>query len=100
MIVVAPRRAGRPSPERHAGSFRDVGKRPVVIVMIETILPEVRYVNVRPTIVIEVPHCDAEPPSFIPYAGFGCDVGECSVMVVVQQHRTRRSFLAFQRWKR
>src|SRR5258708_28301538 len=100
VIIVAPCSAGRPSPEGYTSSFRNVGKRAVAIVMIETILAEVRYVYVRPAIVIEVSDRHAEAPSFIGHASFFCNVGECSVMVVVQQHGAWRGFLAFQGWER
>src|SRR5260370_32788185 len=100
VIVVDPGSAGRPSRERDTSSLCDVGKRAVLIVMIETILTEVRYVNVWPAIVIEVPDRHAEAPSFIGHASFFCDVGECSVMVVVQQHGAWRELLGFHGWER
>src|SRR5260221_14722066 len=97
--VLAQGSGGRPAAEANTRSLCDVSKRPVVIVVIEAILAEVRYVNVWPAIVIEIPDRHAKAPSFICHASFFCDVGECPVMVVVQQHRAWRSFFAFQRGK-
>src|SRR5260370_4003606 len=100
VIVVAPCSAGRPSPECDTSSFRNVRKRAVAIVMIETILPEVRYVYVWPAIVIEVSDRYAKAPSFIGHASFFCDVGEWSVVVVVQQDLAWRFSLSCSRWAR
>src|ERR1700731_289923 len=97
VIVVSPRRSGRPAPERDARFLRDISECAVMIVVVETVFAEVRYINVWPPVVVVVPHSYAEAPSFICHACFFCDIGECSVMVVVQQHRAWRGFLAFQR---
>src|SRR5882724_7306904 len=54
VVVVAPGGACGPTAQRHAGLFRDVCECAVAIVVIETILSEIRDVDVGPTVVVEV----------------------------------------------
>ncbi len=67
-----------------------------MVVVIETILSEIRDVEVGPAIVVAVADRDAEAPTLVGDAGFFGDVGEGAVVVVVQQHGARRGFCAFE----
>ena len=97
MIVVSPCRSGRPAAERDARFFRHIGECTVVIVVVEPVLAEVRYINVRPPVVVVVSHDYTEAPAFVRDAGLFRNIRECAVMIVVQQHGARRRFLALQR---
>ncbi len=84
MIVVAPRWSRRPPAECHASLLRHIGKCPVMVVVIQPVLAVVRHVDVRPAVVIVVTHGHAKSPTFVCNARFFRDIGERSVMVVVQ----------------
>ena len=53
-VVVAPGRSRRPVAQRDTGLFSDVGKRAIVIVVVEAIFAEVGDIDVRPAVVVEV----------------------------------------------
>src|SRR5712692_11848576 len=82
MIVVSPRRSGRPAAERDARFLRDIGECAIVIVVVEPVFAEVRYINVWPPIIVVIPHGYAEAPAFVRNAGLFRNVSECAVMVV------------------
>ncbi len=96
MIVVPPRRAGGPSTQRHAGFFRHIRERAIVIVMIETVFSEIRNVDVRPAVIVVVAHRNSETPALIRDASFVRNVCERSVVIVMEQHCARGCFLSFQ----
>src|SRR5262249_620744 len=72
-------------------------KRAVVIVVIQTVLAVIRHINVRPTVVVVISHGHAKSPSFICHTGLVRYIGECSIMIVVKEHRTRRALFAKKR---
>ena len=93
-VVVAPRRPRRPSPQRHARLLRDVRKSPIVIVVVQAVLPEIRHINIRPPVVVVVAHRDAESPSFVRYSRFLRHIRKGPVMIIVEEHRSWRSFFS------
>src|ERR1700733_703950 len=86
-IIVAKGCARGPVAQRDSRLFRDVGKGPVVIVVIQTILAEVRNVEIRPAVVIVVSYNYAETPAIVGNAGLLRNVGKRAVVVVVKQRR-------------
>src|SRR5438552_3913464 len=96
VIVVAPCWPGRPPAERDAGFFRDVGKRSVVIVVVEAILSVVRNVNVGPTIVVVIADSDAEAPAFVRHASLVGYVRKRSIGIIVKEHRSWRRLFSKQ----
>ncbi len=96
-VVVAPRCSGRPVAKLHAGLLRNVGKRSVVIVVVQPILAPVGNKNIRPAIVVVVGHRCANTPAVVGYTGFGCYVGKCSVVIVVEERCVRRCLFAVER---
>ena len=95
-IVIAPGCSVRPVAQRHSSLFRNIGKRSVMIVVVETVLTEVGHKYIRPAVIVIVTNGNTESPSVIRYAGFLRNIGKRSVMVVMKQCRMRRPFLAFQ----
>ncbi len=67
-----------------------------MIVVIQAILAEVRHVNIWPSVVVIVTHRHSKSPPLIRYTGFSRYIRECSIVVVVQQHRARWLFFTFQ----
>jgi hypothetical protein len=64
--------------------------------MVKAVLAEVGNVNVWPAIVVVVRNGNAEAPAFIGHAGLFCNIGKGSVVIIVQEHGVRRSFIALQ----
>src|ERR1700727_910489 len=100
VVVIAPGRARRPAAESDSGLFRDVGKRTVMIVVVEAVLAEIGNVNVGPAVVIEIAHHHAKAPALVSDSGLIGYVGEGAIVIIVEQHRPRRRFLPFQRESR
>src|SRR5258708_5095588 len=84
VIIVSPTRSRRPSTQRHASFFRDVGEGAIVIVVIEAVLAEVGDVNVRPAIVIVVTNGNAESPALVRDSRFVSHIGKGAVVIVVE----------------
>jgi hypothetical protein len=62
--------------------------------VVETILANVRYIEVGPTIVVVIRDRYADTPAIIRYAGFLCDIREGSIVVVMEERGVSRSRLA------
>ena len=89
-VVVAPRRAWRPVAQRHFRLLRHIGKRSIVIVVVEPILAVVADVQIRPAIVVIVRNRAAIAPAVVLNAGLFRDIGECPVVIVAEQRGMRR----------
>src|ERR1700722_18373421 len=100
VVVIAPSCTRRPSTESDSSFFRNVGKRAVVIVVVEAVLAEIGNVNVGPAVVIEIAHHHAEAPALVSDSGLVGYVCEGAVVIIVEQHRPRRRLLTFQCGKR
>ncbi len=96
-VVVSPGRSGRPVAKRHAGCFRLVCEGPVVVVVVEPVLPVVAHIDVRPAVVVVVGNRAAITPAVVLHARLGAHVGKGAILVVPKQRRVRRLFLAVQR---
>src|SRR5438552_7371008 len=97
VIVITPCGSSGPAAKRNASLFGNVSERPVVIVVIQPIFAEVRDINIRPAVVVKVSNGNPESPALIRYICLFSDIGESSVMVVMQKHRFRSWFFAIQR---
>ena len=97
VIVVSPTRTGIPAIEGHACFLGDIGKRSVVIIVIEAALAKVGDVNIRPAIIVVVADRDAESPTLIGHASLRGDIGKGAIMIVVQEHGPRRRLFALKR---
>src|SRR5208283_2347549 len=84
-IVVEPGAAGPPAdfilPKPRL--LGHIGEGAVAVVAEQNVVPPKRAKQVVPAIVIEIAHADASLPAGAAEAGFGCDVSERSVAVVV-----------------
>ena len=96
-VIVAPRSAGRPIPQLHAGFFRDIGKRPVVVVVVQAVLAPVGHVNIRPAVIVIVCNGHADAPAVVGYAGLRCHIRKGAVVIVMEQRRMGWRLLAIQR---
>ena len=96
-IVVAPGCAAGPVAQLHTGLLRDIGKCPVVIVVVEAVLAHVRYKNVGPAIVVKVGNGHTGTPAVIRHACLRCYIGKRAIVVVAKQCRVRRSSLPSER---
>ena len=56
-----------------------------MIIVIEAILAEVSYVNIRPAIVVIVCYGDAYAPSTISHAGLLGHIGKGAIMIVAKE---------------
>ena len=65
-----------------------------MIVVIEAIFAVVGNVDIGPAIVVVITYRDAESPALIRHSGFSSNIGESSVVIVVQEHGLRRRFFA------
>src|SRR5437764_3684127 len=63
--------------------FADVGEGTVAIVVIENVLAVVGDVEILPAVVVVIPDADALAPTSVGQTGFGADIGERAIMVVV-----------------
>src|SRR5580658_924006 len=101
-VVVAPCGAGMPCRrivERYAGLLGNIGKRSVVIVVVEAVLAPVRHKDIGPAVVVVVRNGHAETPAVVGHAGLGRHVGERAVVVIMKQRRVGRRLLAVERIK-
>src|SRR5712691_10661691 len=60
VVIITPSKSGRPSPQCHTSFLADVGESAVVVVMIKAVLAIVCIADVRPAIIIVVPHGHAK----------------------------------------
>ena len=65
----------------------DVGERAVAVVVIEHVLAEVGDEQVIVAVVVVVADADALSPAGVSDAGFGGDIGESAVAIVLEQMR-------------
>src|SRR5277367_866561 len=84
-VVVSKRRSGRPIPQRYSCLFRYVSERSVMVVVIQPILAKIGDIDIRPSIVVVISHCDAVPPTIVCHSGLGGNIGKCSIVVVMKQ---------------
>src|SRR5277367_2086055 len=68
-----------------------------MIVMVETVCPEVRYIDIWPAVVVVVSYRDSIAPSVIGHARFDRDIREGAVMIVVEERSVRRLGFSLQR---
>src|SRR5208282_3228934 len=94
VVVVSPGSSGRPGSKSHARFLRHIRERPVVIVVIQPVLAEIRHVEIRPTVVVEIADGNAKAPAFVGYTGLIRHVGECSIVIVMKEHGSWSGFLA------
>src|SRR2546422_5216776 len=95
-IIVAEGTARGPSAERDPGLFGNVSESAVVIVPVETILSEVRHVDVRPAVVIEIADAHALSPPLVSHARLLRDVGEGAIAIIMVERGAWRFRLAAQ----
>ena len=95
-IVVAPGWPGGPTSQANARFLRHIRKRPIVIVMVETVLAVVRHVDIWPAIVVVISYSHAEAPALVRHACLGRYIGESAIVIVAQQHGARGWFSPLQ----
>ena len=83
-VIITKAWTGGPVAKSYSGRFGDIGKRPVVIIVLESILSVIGHVKVWPAVVVIVTHRHAESPSVIRHARCFCHVGEGSVVIIVE----------------
>src|SRR5438132_7558569 len=86
MIIVSPCGARGPLAKGHASLLRHIGKRPVVVIVIEAVLAEVGHIDIWPPVIVIVTNCHAETPALVGHTCLGCDIRKCTVAVVMKQH--------------
>jgi len=96
-VVVAPGRSRRPVAQRDSGLFGDIGKCPVVIVVVKPVLAVVTHEDIRPAVVVVVGNAHPVAPAVVGHAGLRGYIGKRSVMVVMKQRGMRGFFLAVER---
>src|SRR5206468_5428180 len=95
-ILVTPACPGAPTAQANARFLRHIRKRPIVIVMVETVLAVVRHVDIWPAIVVVIAHSHAEAPALVRHAYLGRYIGESAIVIVAQQHSARGWFSPLQ----
>jgi hypothetical protein len=83
MVIVAPRRSGRPTAESDAGLLRHIRKRAIVIIVVQAVLAIVRDVDVRPSVIVVVSNGQAETPALVGDTCFFSHVRKSTVVVIV-----------------
>src|ERR1700733_14725056 len=99
-VVVAPRSARRPVTQRHPGLFRDVGKRPIVVIVIQPVRAPVGNKNVWPALLVVIGHGNPKPPAIVGHPSLRGDVCKRPIMVVMKKRGVRRRRLSIQRVER
>src|SRR5215469_1077511 len=99
VIVIAPGCTRRPSAHGDSGLLSNIGKSSVVVIVVEAVLAKIGDVYIGPSVVIIIANHSAEAPALVSYSSLVGDVSECAVVIIVEQHRARRSFLAFENGK-
>src|ERR1017187_8188362 len=89
-IVISKRRTRGPPPKRDTGLLRYVSEGAVVVVVVQPVFAIVRYEDIGPAVVVVVADCNAEAPAVIGHAGRRSNVGECAVVIVVEECGMRR----------
>src|ERR1700722_8249121 len=89
-VEVPPSGSGRPVAQRYACVLGDICKRPVVIVMVEPVLAEVRHVDIGPAVVVVVSDGNSEAPAIVGHTSLRCHIGERAVVIVMEQCGARR----------
>src|SRR5207248_2371525 len=69
---------------RNLSFFGDVGKRAVMVVVVQPVLSEVSDVNIRPAVVVVIADGHPESPSVVRYARFRRHVHKCAIVIVVK----------------
>ena len=82
--------------ERDAGLFRYIRECPVVVIVVQAVLPQIGDVEIGPAIVVIVAHRAAKPPPVIRDSRFFRHLGKRSIAVVVEERRVRRNRLPAQ----
>src|SRR6266566_1719822 len=91
-VEVAPGGSCGPSSKGDTRFLSHIRKRPILIVMIETVFAIIRHVDIWPAVVVVIAHSHAKAPSLVRHARLGRYVGESAVVIVVQQHSARGWF--------
>src|SRR5260370_6786660 len=84
-IEVRPRSTRRPVGQRNSGLLGYIGKRAIVIVVVEAILSPVCDEDVGPTIVVIIADSYAESPPVVRDACLGGNVSKRAVMIVMKK---------------
>ena len=72
------------------GFASDICEGPVAVVVKQNVVAPEAAEKIVPSIVVIVPYANAGLPSRPRQAGFFCDVGECSVAIVLKKLRSWR----------
>src|SRR5260370_3954342 len=99
-IEVRPCGARRPVAQRNSSLLGHIGKRAIVIVVVEAILSPVGDEDVGPTIVVIIADSYAESPPVVRDACLGGNVSKRAVMIVIKKRGVGRLFPAAQRIQR
>ena len=99
-VVIAEGGTGGPVSKCNARSFGYIGKRAVVIIVVEAILPVIGDVDVGPAIIVIVADRYAKTPAIVGNSGLFRDIGECSVVIIMKKRGVRRLDFASKRVER
>ncbi len=99
-IVIAPGGAGVPGRgigQSHAGFLCNVGKCAVVIVVVEAVAAPVGHEDVGPAVIVVIGNGHAKAPAVVGDAGLLRNVGEGSIVIVVEEGGVRRRLFTGER---
>src|ERR1700744_798537 len=84
-VIIAKTCSCRPIAESDSCLFCKIGEGAIVVVMVEAIFPEVRYIKIGPAVVIVIAHPYAIAPTIVCHTCFGSNIRECAIVVVVKE---------------
>ena len=96
-IVVSERASRRPAVEREARFFSQVREGSIAVVPIQPVLPVICDKDIRPAVIVVVPHADSLTPPIVGNPGAGGHIGKRPVAIVPKKRGPRRGLLPFER---
>src|SRR5260370_42567168 len=89
-MIIKPNRARSPAWRGDSGFFRDIGERPVAIVVIKDAASVLRYVEVRKAVAVVISDGDAHSVATALDTGLLRHIRECPIAIVAVQRVTQR----------
>src|ERR1700733_12318875 len=93
-VIVTKARAIRPVAEGHSSLLSNICERPITVVMKETVLSEITYIQIWPAVIVVVSHSHAVAPAAVGYAGLGSNIGKGAIVIVMEEGGVWRLSLA------